>query len=110
LVFRLDLPLDQLSEELTTFYQLPPTLSASSDPINNDSIYNSPRLSPSLQSLKVLNPLSQLQQIVYLFGAQWSILWKFILLKKRILVYAEPPLQFPCTLGSFYINFKINSS
>ncbi|KXN73313.1 hypothetical protein CONCODRAFT_83618 [Conidiobolus coronatus NRRL 28638] len=95
---KLDLPLDQLSEELTTFYQLPPTLSNSSDPINNDSIYNSPRLSPSLQSLKVLNPLSQLQQIIYLFGAQWSVLWKFIILKKRILVYAEPPLQFPCTL------------
>lgn len=66
---------------------------------------------PFFFSLQITHPAGCMSQFIQFFGEQIMVLWKFALLRKRILIFSPPPVGVVCyrgeklkhTLALFYL-------
>ncbi|XP_074644724.1 DENN domain-containing protein 11-like isoform X2 [Tubulanus polymorphus] len=84
--------------QLKAFYNDKKGVLASS--VSTDSIHlHTPVSTPSseiLPELKITHPAGCFSQFIKFFGEQIFILWKYILLQKRILFFSPPPIGVVC--------------
>lgn len=50
-------------------------------------------------SLQITHPAGCMSQFIQFFGEQIMVLWKFALLRKRILIFSPPPVGVVCYRG-----------
>ncbi|XP_070574662.1 DENN domain-containing protein 11-like [Ptychodera flava] len=91
--------------QLKAFYEdrkgsLPSSLNT--DPSSNSSpVINTPATTPGIDELpvpdmKITHPAGCFSQFIKFFGEQIFVLWKYILLQKRILFFSPPPMGVVC--------------
>ncbi len=61
-----------------------------------------------LPSMKITHPAGCFAQFINFFGEQIFVLWKYILLRKRILFFSPPPIGVVCYRGNDQIGILID--
>lgn len=58
-----------------------------------------PNCSLTVCSLQITHPAGCMSQFIQFFGEQIMVLWKFALLRKRLLIFSPPPVGVVCYRG-----------
>lgn len=61
--------------------------------------YMNMSLKPRLCPLQITHPAGCMSQFIQFFGEQIMVLWKFALLRKRLLIFSPPPVGVVCYRG-----------
>lgn len=59
------------------------------------------------RSLQITHPAGCMSQFIQFFGEQIMVLWKFALLRKRILIFSPPPVGVVCYRGEKLIYLAV---
>lgn len=54
----------------------------------------------SFSAFQITHPAGCMSQFIKFFGEQIFVLWKFALLRKRILIFSPPPVGVVCYRGN----------
>ena len=54
--------------------------------------------------LQITHPAGCMSQFIQFFGEQIMVLWKFALLRKRLLIFSPPPVGVVCYRGEMHTN------